>query len=252
MHMVLPVIDTSVDVFGLPVCTRARPEVESMLCEWLSQRRGRMVITLNPEIALQCQSNPALRQSVKQASIIVPDGFGVIWAVRRLYGKRLERIPGIELASDMLRASARVKAPVFFLGGRKGIAEKAAAFWLGQCPDLVVVGTHHGYVDPPQEEALIRRIEATQPALLLVGMGAGKQEQLMAHLSPNSFGVAIGIGGSMEIWAGEKRRAPAWMRAASLEWAYRVACEPRRLTRLARTFPFFGRVLWNSLRRHAS
>jgi len=238
----------SVAVLNFPVCVASPEEVEETARGWLTERRGRLIVTINPEIVLQARRDPDLCRGIEQAALVVPDGFGIVWAVQRLHRLSLKRQPGIELAASLIRECAARNQPAFFVGGKNGIAAAAARYWQKQCPSLQVTGTAPGYLTPIEEESLLSRIQLEKPALLLVGMGAGKQEQLISRLPLGSFGVAVGIGGAMEVWAGIKRRAPAWMRSASLEWAYRLAAEPRRLGRLCQALPFFGMVWWKSLR----
>ncbi|MCX5976209.1 MAG: WecB/TagA/CpsF family glycosyltransferase [Coprothermobacterota bacterium] len=242
----------SVPVLGLPVCIASPEEIQETARRWLCERCGRMIVTINPEIALLARRNSDLRKGIERAALVVPDGFGVVWAIRRLHRIQLKRQPGIELAANLLRDCAAMGQPAFFIGGKNGVADAAARYWQKQHPSLQVSGTAPGYLAPVEEESLLSRIQSSKPALLLVGMGAGMQERLISRLPLCSFGVAVGIGGAMEVWAGVKRRAPAWMRSASLEWAYRLFAEPRRLGRVCQALPFFGMVWWRSLRRSAS
>lgn len=249
-----------VEVLGLPVHPVSLDEAADILAGWLEEApepsRTRHVITLNPEMVMRARADPAFASVIGGADLVVPDGVGVVWAARILGHAMKGRVPGIELAERALATCARRRLPVFLLGGAPpgphgpGAAE-AAAERLRQRSDmagLVVAGTHHGYFawGSDEEERLLQRIEAARPALLLVGMGAPRQEHFIARHRDRlgrSVRVAIGVGGSLDVWAGRTRRAPALVRHLALEWLYRVATEPRRLRRLAALPAFAAAVM---------
>lgn len=249
-----------VEVLGLPVHPVSLDEAADILAGWLESTPDpsplRHVVTLNPEMVMRARADPAFASVIGGADLVVPDGVGVVWAARILGHAMKGRVPGIELAERALAACARRRLPVFLLGGAPpgphgpGVAE-AAAERLRQRADmagLVVAGTHHGYFTwgSDEEERLLQHIEAARPALLVVGMGAPRQEQFMARHRDRlgrSVRVAIGVGGSLDVWAGRTRRAPALVRRLALEWLYRVATDPKRLIRLAALPAFAAAVM---------
>jgi N-acetylglucosaminyldiphosphoundecaprenol N-acetyl-beta-D-mannosaminyltransferase len=234
----------TVEILGLPVCTLPRVIIHSLVSEWLKGTRRRTIVTLNPEIALKAQKDPTFLRMIREADLVVADGFGITWAARRVHKQHLKRIPGIELAEFLLAIAAHDNYPVFFLGANPGVAEQAAKNLSARWPGLKICGTHSGYFSAGEQEQLGRKLAETTVPLLLVGMGAGLQEKVIASFPPNAFRVALGIGGSLEVWAGRRQRAPRFFQTLSLEWLYRVFADPRRFARLLLLFPFFWRILW--------
>lgn len=238
-----------VPVLGLPVHPVDLDQAASALARWLGAAPPadavRHVVTLNPEMVMRARAEPAFASVVRAADLVVPDGVGVVWAARVLGAATKGRVPGIELAERALETCARRGLPVFLVGGAPpgpgtpGVAEAAAERLRQRADlrDLAVVGTHHGYFvfGSAEEENLLRQIEARAPALLLVGMGSPRQEHFIARHRrrlARCVRVAMGVGGSFDVWAGRTRRAPALFRRLALEWLFRAATEPRRLRRL--------------------
>ncbi len=219
-------------VLGLPV----------HLCEdylgWLSTNlvsgEGMHVVTLNAEMTMQAQQNPALAAVIHKAELVVPDGSGIIFYFW-LYGKQVRRCPGIELAEALLRSAAQANPAwtVFFFGGKPGTAELAAQKWQADFPTMQIVGVAHGYLSAEEGDRLQNTLKTLQPHIILVGLGVPRQEFWIMenrHLCPQA--IWIGVGGSFDIWAGQKSRAPHWLRDNHLEWIYRLYQEPWRWRRM--------------------
>lgn len=224
-----PTLETR-HVLGLPL--HLTDDYVQWVLRQVGDRRAMHIITLNAEMAIQAERNAALAQTIRKAELVVPDGAGVVFYLR-LRGRRIRRCPGIELAEGVLRGCSAQGASVFFIGGKPGVSEAAAEEWQRQCPALAIAGTHHGYLSPEDEAELCETLAATQPAVILVGLGVPRQEFWIAnhrHLCPHS--VWIGVGGSFDIWAGVKERAPEWFCKHHLEWLYRLYQEPWRWKRM--------------------
>lgn len=239
-------MNSQVEILGIPLNVQPKSVLQQEATTWLQERKGRFISTLNAEMVLSSQRDEELRSILKKADLAIPDGIGIVWAARKIHGLRLRRYPGIELAEDLLANCAREQMPVFLLGSRSGVANKAASQLVNKFPSLKIAGTHHGYFSPEEEPQIIAKIKEARPALLIVGMGVGKQERFIKSLPQETFGVAIGVGGTLEIWSGEKKRAPRWMRNLSLEWLYRLCLDPTRVFRLLRIVPFFWRIQWQA------
>ena len=215
----------------------------------LQQQLGAHVVTLNAEMSIQAERNPSLASAIDQADLVIPDGSGVViylW----FKGKQVRRCPGIELAESLLREAAQLgkSSPVFFFGGAVGVAQTAAQIWQGRFPELAIAGTQHGFLSPAEEQQLQQSLKDLQPRLILVGLGVPRQELWIAqnrHLCPEA--IWIGVGGSFDIWAGVKSRAPAWLRDNHLEWLYRLYQEPWRWRRMLALPLFVWRALLTSL-----
>ncbi len=219
-------------VLGLPV--HLLDNYDHWLEARLHQRFGSHVVTLNAEMAIQAERNPALAEIIRKADLVVPDGSGVVFYLW-LQGQHQQRCPGIELAESLLcQAGERgASCPVFFFGGAPDVAQRAAQVWQEKLPKLTLVGIENGYLSAEAEQELKDTLKQKQPSLILVGLGVPRQEFWIAqnrHLCPQA--IWIGVGGSFDIWAGIKSRAPVWLRNHHLEWLYRLYQEPWRWRRM--------------------
>lgn len=212
---------------------------------------GAHVVTANPEIIMEARRHPEFAEVLRRATLVLPDGIGVVWASRLLRRPVPERVPGIELTEALLESAARRGWTVFFLGAARGVAEDAAAAARRKFPGLRVVGTHHGYFSAEEEPAVVRQVIKAGPDILFVALGAPRQELFIArHRGTWNVPVAIGVGGSLDVLAGLARRAPAWMRSLGLEWFYRLLREPRRFGRMLALPRFAALVLLDAVRRN--
>ncbi|MBE9189534.1 WecB/TagA/CpsF family glycosyltransferase [Gloeocapsopsis crepidinum LEGE 06123] len=234
-------------VLGLPV--HLMDDYVSWLRSRLKQEIGTHVITLNAEMTMQAEQHTALAQAIQQAELVIPDGAGIVLYML-LRGKRIQRCPGIELAELLLDSIGQTPTsyPVFFYGGSPGVAAQAAKNWQQRSPHLHIAGTEHGYLSATEVEKLKQMLQTLQPSLILVGLGVPRQELWIAqnrHLCPQA--TWIGVGGSFDIWAGVKSRAPAWLGNNHLEWLYRLYQEPWRWRRMSALPKFAGKALVSRL-----
>jgi N-acetylglucosaminyldiphosphoundecaprenol N-acetyl-beta-D-mannosaminyltransferase len=201
-------------------------------------------VTLNPEIVVQAQADPALADALRAADLSVADGVGIAWAARRSGAPLPGRVPGVDLALEVMRLGSS-SLRVYFLGSRPGVAERAAAA-ASSTYGVVVAGAQHGFFDKSSPEQVLRDVEAARPDLLLAGLGEGQELFLHRHAAQLGAGVMIGVGGTLDVLAGEVKRMPAWTTELGVEWLFRVALDRRRWGRLPRLFKFAGMVLRGS------
>ena len=230
-------------VLGLPV--HLLNDYPGWLRSRLQQELGTHVVTLNAEMTMQAERNDNLARIISQAELVIPDGAGVVLYLR-LQGQRIKRCPGIELAESLLQSLDQLKGEtrVFFYGGAPGLAAAAAAIWQRRLSSLTLAGTTHGYLSPAEEEKLRQTLIQLQPQLILVGLGVPRQELWIAQnrsLCPQA--TWIGVGGSFDVWAGVKSRAPAWLANNHLEWLYRLYQEPWRWRRMLALPEFVWKAL---------
>lgn len=198
------------------------------------------IVTLNSEMVVAARRDPSFQRVLEEADLIIPDGIGVVWAARFLRRVRIVRIPGIELAEQLLKTAQRTGARVYLLGAREAVNKEAVIRITDKYPGIVIVGSHHGYFQG-QEELVIEDIIASNPGILLVGMGSPGQEFFISHARNRlPASVMMGIGGSFDIWAGYRKRASPWVQSAGLEWLYRTLADFGRVRRLA----FIPAFLW--------
>lgn len=194
------------------------------------------VVTPNALMAQACAKDPSLCRLVNSASMVLPDGAGILSAARRQGTPLRERVAGIDFAERLLAVAAERGERVFLLGGGDGVAPAAAKNLQKKFPGLCICGCFWGYFDRHGEEnrRLLSIINSCKPSILLVCFGFPIQEQWIREnvgFLP-SVRIAAGLGGSLDVWAGRVRRAPGLVRAANMEWAWRMMTQPRRLRNL--------------------
>lgn len=232
-----------VDVLGHQVAAVSLEQAT----DWTIRRCGSdlpaaLLVTLNPEIIVQARADAALARALAAADLTVADGVGVLWAAGRGGVKLPGRVPGVELATGVLE-KAGPGLRVFFLGARPGIAERAAANAHARW-GTVVAGHAHGYFDRRQEAAeIVSQVAESGAQLLLGGLGEGQELFLLEHMEQMGVRVAIGVGGTLDVLAGEVSRTPAWTRRLGVEWLWRVGLDHRRWHRIPRLVRFAGLVL---------
>jgi len=220
--------------------------------ELLGDPAPSLCVFVNAHTVNVAARDPAFRDVLANASLVLNDGSGVGIAAR-LQGRAFpENLNGSDLMPRVLDLAAAHGWRTFLVGGRPGVAASAAEVMRRARPTLVICGTRDGHFPDDESEAVAAEIDGARTDLLLVGMGNPKQELWLARwLSATGASVGFGVGALFDFQAGRVRRAPAWMNRAGVEWAYRLAKEPRRLSRryLLGNPAFLGRVFTDLARR---
>ena len=234
-----------VNVLGVLIDSVTMDEAVSKITTFVEEKGPHLVVTANPEMVMGARSDQLLEEILQRAQLVVADGIGVVWASRVLDRGVPQRVPGIELMESVLAQAAELGWRVFLLGGEEGIAEKASNAMREAFPGLNIVGTHHGFFRPgDEEEALLQHIKDSNPQVLFIALGVPRQEKwAAAHLAELKIPVAMGVGGSFNVWAGVDKRAPRWVRRIHLEWLYRLIRQPWRIGRVMVLPKFVARVL---------
>lgn len=195
------------------------------------------VVTPNPEIVEVCRENPAAREAVNGAALVLPDGIGVIKGAAMLGTPLRERVPGIEFAARLLENMAGEGLSLYLLGAKPGVAETAAERLKERYPGLRIAGVHDGYFQ--EDGPIVEEIRQSGADAVFVCLGAPKQELWMAKNGPATGAKLLcGLGGSLDVFAGTVKRAPKFWRDHGLEWFYRLCSDPRRLGRMMK-LPLF-------------
>jgi N-acetylglucosaminyldiphosphoundecaprenol N-acetyl-beta-D-mannosaminyltransferase len=265
-------------LFGFEVDPLRMSEAVAQILEWIERRDGvcRFVVTPNADHAVLYQENEKLRKAYAAASLILVDGMPLLLAAKILRRGVPERVPGSDLVPALFAAvsgsgirensdspqhgsgirenSDGLRLRVFLLGAGRGVAERAAerihTIWCG----VEVVGCYSpplGFEkDTAENEAILARVAAANTDLVVVGLGAPKQELwVAAHRDRIAAPAALCVGATIDFLAGEKARAPVWMRRVGLEWLHRMASEPRRLARrYLRDAIQVPRLMWREIR----
>jgi N-acetylglucosaminyldiphosphoundecaprenol N-acetyl-beta-D-mannosaminyltransferase len=230
-------------VLNLPV--HLMNDYSNWLINRLGQKLGTQVVTLNAEMTMMALDHPQLAQVIKKAELVIPDGAGIIFYLWRK-GQKQKRCPGIELASSLVEKLGRKgeSCPICLYGGTPEVSQQAAKYWQDKIPEVFMIN-NHGYLSETEQEQWLKTLQETQPKLILVGLGVPRQELWISqhrYLCPEA--VWIGVGGSFDVWAGVKSRAPKWLRDLHLEWLYRLYKEPWRWRRMLALPKFFLRTLF--------
>jgi len=208
----------------------------------LKQRGGGQIVTLNAEMTMAARANPELGAAIAAADLVIPDGVGVVWALGR-QGFRVRRSPGIELARQLLEYGARHRWRVALVGASPEVMAALRQRLAGQLPDLQLVMAAHGYQEPGAWPALEQELLGLQPDLVLVALGVPRQETWTQRVHQGRPGLWMGVGGSFDVWAGVKQRAPLWMGRFQIEWLFRLIQEPSRWRRMLSLPAFAWQVL---------
>jgi N-acetylglucosaminyldiphosphoundecaprenol N-acetyl-beta-D-mannosaminyltransferase len=200
-------------------------------CRTAILTRGKIVLgVLNAAKIVKARRDAMLRNSLMQCDLLIADGQSVVWASRLLKRPLPERVAGIDVFERLLALAHREHRSVYLLGARPQVLASVEARLRADFPGLRIAGSHHGYFDDGEAQAVADDIRASAPDMLFLGITSPKKEIFLGRFGP-SFDIPVmhGVGGSFDILAGVARRAPqAWQRAG-MEWAYRVLQEPGRL-----------------------
>jgi N-acetylglucosaminyldiphosphoundecaprenol N-acetyl-beta-D-mannosaminyltransferase len=230
-----------INLFGVELDALDMRGAVHVIGDWLGQpikSSCRYVVTPNVDHVVMLQDNLQLQAAYQDAALVVADGFPLILASQLLGRPLPERVAGSELVPALFSClqSRETKTRVFLLGAMPGVADRAAMKIERQWPHVDVVATCSpplGFEqDDRQCERILVQIEQVQPDLLIVGLGAPKQELWVHRFHTRiAANVVLCVGATIDFLAGEKRQAPIWMRRTGLEWLHRVGSEPRRLAR---------------------
>lgn len=221
------------EILGIQFDDLTREEAAQAGAALLDEDRFHYVVTPNPEFILAAEKDEEFRQVLNGADLVLADGIGVVYSAKIMGTPLKSRVPGIEFAADMLACLNQRGGRLYLLGAKPGVAEEAGRNILEQYPDIVLCGTQDGYFQ--DEEAALLKVAAARPDLLFVCLGAPKQEKWMARWGKHTGArMAIGLGGCLDVFAGNVERAPESWRRLGLEWAYRLKKEPKRAGRMAK------------------
>ena len=225
-----------VNVLGVGVDALTVEDLDAQIGRLVRRRGPALVLNVNANCLNLCHEDPALRDFLNRAEVVFCDGAGVMLAARIL-GRRIpERITYADWAWRLAAFAAARGFSLYLLGARPGVAEEAARRLKGRYPALKIAGVHHGYFDhspgSPQNEAVVERINASSPDILLVGLGMPLQEYwLMENRHRLDAGVVLTGGAVFDYVSGRLRRGPRLLNESGFEWLARLLIEPRRLWR---------------------
>ena len=195
--------------------------------ELVASGKGGTVYTPNATMLYNAKHSSELKKIIEGADICLCDGVGVSLGARILGKGKIPRVCGVDYGEEIAKLCAKKGYTLYLLGGKRGISEKAAKALQNKYPTLRIAGTHHGYFE--DEWRVVSEISLASPQVIFVCLGSPMQEYFI-HRNFHCFDGALmlGLGGSLDVYAGEVKRAPKLLRVMGLEWAYRIAKEPQR------------------------
>ena len=220
------------DVAGVGIDVLTRDQAMARIEALVAAPEPSLVAFVNAHTVNVAATDPAFRAVLSDAALVLNDGAGMALGGRLLGRPFPENLNGSDLMPLVLDLAAARGWGVFFLGGRDGVAASAAALLQESRPRLRICGTRHGHFPPSESAAVAAAIRETGAELVLVAMGNPKQELWLARWLPATGASAgFGVGAFFDFQSGRVSRAPAWMNRLGIEWAFRLALEPRRLAR---------------------
>ena len=221
------------------------------ICEnFLKSDKFHAVFTPNSEIIQLCVEKPEYLPLINSADLITPDGIGVVYASKILGTPLKCKTAGYDLGLEVVKLSETKGCKIYFLGGKPGIAEAARDKLLETYPHAVFVGCRDGYFDKSdcaENEAVIQAINEAAPDILYVCFGVPAQEKWIAANRDKlkTVKLCLALGGSLDGYSGNVKRAPKIFIKLELEWFYRLCKEPWRIGRMLKLPKFlFGTVIY--------
>jgi N-acetylglucosaminyldiphosphoundecaprenol N-acetyl-beta-D-mannosaminyltransferase len=234
-----------VKIMQVPIHPVTNEMMMPIIEKFLTSDHLNALMTPNPEMVMSAQGDKRLMTALKEADLVIPDGIGLIIASRLRHLGLRERVTGIDTMDKILRICAERRLSFFLLGGKPGRAEKAAANICRQFPGIRTAGTHHGYFNENENSEVLALIKQKSPEVIFVCLGFPRQEiWINQHKALLPGKIVMGAGGSIDVYAGEVKRAPVFYQRIGLEWFYRLMKEPSRITRMIVLPIFLWKAIW--------
>lgn len=229
-----------VNILGVYVDMVNIPQAADRIIRFFDEDRLHKVYTPNSEIIMAAYKDESFKDLLNSADLLTADGIGVVYA-SKILGKPInERAAGFDIACEVLDRINGTSRKLFLFGGKPGVAEQARDNLLKKYPALNIVGCRNGYFKPEEEPEIVKEINDSGADLVFVCLGAPKQEQWLDRNSDAlKARVAMGIGGSLDVFAGTAERAPKFFCDHGIEWLYRLIKQPSRAGRML-ALPKFG------------
>lgn len=233
-----------VNILGVYVDTVTISEAADTIMKFFDEDRLHSVYTPNSEIIMHAYKNPEFAELLNNADLLTADGIGVVYASKILKKPIKERAAGYDIARQVLSKMNYTDHKLFLFGGKPGVAEEAKAKLLQEYSDLNIVGLRNGYFKADEEAEIVEEINNSGADIVFVCLGAPKQEEWIdRHAKELKVRVAMGIGGSLDVFAGRVERAPEIFCKTGMEWFYRLCKEPWRIGRMMELPKFAATVI---------
>jgi N-acetylglucosaminyldiphosphoundecaprenol N-acetyl-beta-D-mannosaminyltransferase len=242
-----------VDILGCPFDAISFAETVATIRRAVLARTRLQVVPGSIDFVMKARSNPSLAEELWRSELVVADGKPIVWAAWLLKDAICGRVSGTELVWKCAEISHQIGCTVALVGGMPGVAQRAAAKMLDRYPEATLRAVPAPVpLSPRSSDTLVQGIRATGASIILLALGAPRQEHwIQANLGPSGADVGIGVGSAFDIISGDKPRAPKWMQDSGLEWLHRLRLEPGRLGRryLIEDSPFLYHLAVETIRR---
>ena len=233
-----------INVLGVKIHCVDMAKTMETIRRYIADGKPHMLVTADASGVSLAQRDKDFREIVNTADLVTPDGSGILWAGRRLGTPLIERVSGVDIARKLCAMAALDGFSVYFLGAAPGVAAQAADRLRNEYPGLQIAGIHDGFFGDAESTSIAAEIKASRAKALLVAMGIPRQEKwIRKHLNETGVCVAMGVGGTFDVFSGNARRAPAWMQRHGLEWLFRLAMNPRKISKVAELPRFAAMVM---------
>lgn len=240
----------TVDILGVPVDSITMKEAVTKVGHFIKEGGVHAIYTPNAEIMMAAQRDKELKAILSKADMLTADGAGVVLASKLLKTPLPEKVSGFDLVREVFKAYSDKGLRCFLFGAKPGVAEKAAEKIKSEYPGITIAGLRNGYFKDEDDKEIVNSINAANADVLLVCLGAPKQEKwIHSHREKINAKVCMGVGGTMDVFAGTAKLAPDFFRRNGLEWLYRLYREPKRAIRMLDLPRFIIRVLALRLKR---
>jgi N-acetylglucosaminyldiphosphoundecaprenol N-acetyl-beta-D-mannosaminyltransferase len=224
---------STVNILGVGIHNVSMQETLDLLQDMILSGEPHHVSPVNPEMVMTARADETFRDVLSRVSLALPDGVGILWGGRVLGQHFSERVTGVDTVFQLAAVACRQRFSLFLLGAAPGVAEKVAEVFQRANPGLQIAGTYAGSPDPQDEDEICRRIQSAKPHIVLVAYSAPKHDLWIARVLPRlKVPLMMSVGGTFDLIAGVKKRAPRWMRDHGLEWLFRLYQEPSRWRRM--------------------
>lgn len=244
-------------ILGINVLSTTIPSVLARVESLISCSSKFSIVTPNPELILMAQKVPNLKNALNSADLPIPDGVGLYFAYKFLYGKPLNIIPGRRLFLELIKLATNKSWKVFLLGGLDNEADLATRQLVSLYPNILISSSKGPHLDENAEPAsevdrklqsdVVDRINSFKPQLLFVAFGNPKQEiWIMKNAKKLNAKCIMAVGGTFRYVAGLASLPPKWMESVGLEWFWRLIHEPSRVGRIFNAVVVFPlKVFWS-------
>ncbi len=233
-----------VHILGLPIDVVTMERCLSRITEFIHSGQPHLIITADASGLVQAQTDQDLKELYLTADLITPDSVGVLWAAKRSGQELPERVSGVDIVDQVCKKSVETGWRIYFAGAAPGIADEAAEKMRERHPGCNIVGTRHGYFPADKDLEVAKEIAQTKPDVLFVAMGIPRQEKFIrATQAIIGSKVALGVGGSFDVFSGRVKRAPITFQKMKLEWLWRLLQNPKKISKVMLLPRFVALVL---------